>query len=1079
MLFTQSQINKIIAEASFPFERVNTQFTAIPTSERVLTGRWQTWEKNVSKEDKLLFQKYFQWSNLSLAKAQEMISNVQWQATEAFPDWMEYILLSSEIAHQHSFTSENYPFLDSQKPLPFEELLIPFVLTASQKLREKSDKNYNLLSKDVHIVFEKELLNHLAKLFSNTLFLEFSVKRGARFINWLKITHKKDESGDELYKKFVAEILQDGFVTFFQEYAVLARLTGGLLSNWVNYLNEFLTHLQADWADIQSLYGNNYENSKNPLVIKVYGGFSDMHNKGKFVICLEFQTGLKLVYKPKNLGVDEAYFQFLNWLNKQSNLFSFKCVKILNRSTYGWMEYVETLPCTNIQEVENYYQRAGMLLCIAYLLGSTDLHFENILCAGEQPVFIDTETILTPRIRPTSDPKEKQFDWLITQSFSDSVMGTSLLPQWTPTQDSLFFDASGFGISEEQQMQTKKPQYIHKNKDNMVLEYVEVFKTIDAHGPQLNGQGMSINHFKKYFIGGFQKMYHFFLEYKEVLQDNNSPLNLFWNQPVRFLFRNTQLYTSLLESLWHPDYLRNGVNYYLQLEVLRRSFMTEVNCPLAWQIVKFEQNALLDLNIPHFMVDSCQTVLMPNIYTEQSGEIFAQSCQKQIMLRLEKWGGKDYQQQLDLIKIAFYEPADTSSILNLPNESSAPASLWSNSFEDCALAIGHQICNSAVFLEQNKATWLNLEYNTQIGRYQLKPITFDMYTGQAGIAVFLAGLAKVTQDNFWFEWVEKAIAKLRPENKLSKNPFNTMLGAGVGFGSQIYSLTVISQLLNQPQLLQEAQCLAENINLSWIEQDKTWDVMGGTAGLIIVFCNLFNLTKNTKYLDLGITCAKYLLAKREINPLTNFPLWNNEHFQRPLTGFAHGAAGFAYAFLQLYQLTNYPEFKETAEQCIAYENLFYKPEHHNWLDTRQLDPSSLITSWCYGAPGIGLARLGILPILSNDIILNDINNSLKTVKSYSGNHFDHLCCGEFNFIETLLTASINLKEPELKECAYTKAHSLMQKFQQQNGCFFEEDKNTMFNHYQNSFFRGQSGIGYTLLRLIYPNLLPNVLLWQV
>jgi lantibiotic modifying enzyme len=64
------------------------------------------------------------------------------------------------------------------------------------------------------------------------------------------------------------------------------------------------------------------------------------------------------------------------------------------------MEYVEQVPCANLQEVQHYYQRSGMLLGLLYVLGGTDMHHENLVACGEHPVLIDLEASASPGHSP-------------------------------------------------------------------------------------------------------------------------------------------------------------------------------------------------------------------------------------------------------------------------------------------------------------------------------------------------------------------------------------------------------------------------------------------------------------------------------------------------------------------------------------------------------------------------------------------------------------------------------------------------------------------------------------------------------
>ena len=52
-----------------------------------------------------------------------------------------------------------------------------------------------------------------------------------------------------------------------------------------------------------------------------------------------------------------------------------------------------------------------------------------------------------------------------------------------------------------------------------------------------------------------------------------------------------------------------------------------------------------------------------------------------------------------------------------------------------------------------------------------------------------------------------------------------------------------------------------------------------------------------------------------------------------------------------------------------------------------------LVTWCHGAPGIALARLGSLSIYQTDEILQDVEVALQTTQKYGLQGVDHLCCG--------------------------------------------------------------------------------------
>src|SRR5204863_1066075 len=117
---------------------------------------------------------------------------------------------------------------------------------------------------------------------------------------------------------------------------------------------------------------------------------------GRVVMRLRFRSGDRLVYKPQSLAIEEHYQQLQSWVNHHSPTLSLRLLRVLDRGTHGWTEYVQFEECSTAEEVRSFYQRTGALLAIFYSLNATDLHFENLIACRDYPVPIDLETLFHP-----------------------------------------------------------------------------------------------------------------------------------------------------------------------------------------------------------------------------------------------------------------------------------------------------------------------------------------------------------------------------------------------------------------------------------------------------------------------------------------------------------------------------------------------------------------------------------------------------------------------------------------------------------------------------------------------------------
>jgi type 2 lantibiotic biosynthesis protein LanM len=382
-----------------------------------------------------------------------------------------------------------------------------------------------------------------------------------------------------------------------------------------------------------------------------------------------------------------------------------------------------------------------------------------------------------------------------------------------------------------------------------------------------------------------------------------------------------------------------------------------------------------------------------------------------------------------------------------------------------------------------------------VERYQLQPLSYDLYSGGGGVALFLAGLARVTGKKGYHQAALSAVHPLRqvlydlasPERIAYPEQVIKSLGLGgaSGLGSLLYVLTQVGQLLAEPALLAEARQAALFVNPALITTDDRFDVMLGAAGMTLSLLSLYRASEDETVLAQAAACGRHLLDKQIASP-TGPRAWPTLQ-GKFLTGFAHGAAGIAYALLRLAEEISKTQITQVSETCvvspavlrdaaaeaIAYERSVFSAEKGNWPDFRKTGPESAFgLGWCHGAPGIGLARLGGLAGLDTPEIRQDIAIALQTTQQAGLAGVDHVCCGNFGRLELLLVAACQLSYPELHQTAQQQAAQIVARAGQK-GVFSLSNSRA----YQPGFFQGVAGIGYGLLRLAAPELLPSVLLW--
>ncbi len=138
------------------------------------------------------------------------------------------------------------------------------------------------------------------------------------------------------------------------------------------------------------------EEGEAPAVETVEASAADRHRGGRCVHLLKLSDGRRLVYKPHSMAIDRAFGGWLNAMTEQAGIRPFRTVSSADTSRGGFCIFEEAIPLQSLSEAAVFYERMGFLLGLVYLLRGMDLHAENIVACGTDPVIIDMETMLMP-----------------------------------------------------------------------------------------------------------------------------------------------------------------------------------------------------------------------------------------------------------------------------------------------------------------------------------------------------------------------------------------------------------------------------------------------------------------------------------------------------------------------------------------------------------------------------------------------------------------------------------------------------------------------------------------------------------
>ncbi len=385
-------------------------------------------------------------------------------------------------------------------------------------------------------------------------------------------------------------------------YVPASSLLATAVDHWVEAVTELVHRLDCDLPTIQRVFCRRLrpgssaavEGGEKPgpgKVLTVAAGLSEFHHRGRSVIAITFESGLKLVYKPGDPGSEVAYARFLDWFNHHGAALSLRAPRIVARDGYRWVEYVEHEGCPDEAAVARFYRRAGMQLCVCYLLGVTDCIAPNLIASAEHPVLVDVETPMYPDAPPISPEGEP----VVAE---DSVLRTGWLPCRTRHSDARDgWDRSALACREPRsQRQDRRLETAGEAR----LGPPRGSSETPGHLPVLDGTPRPAAPYVEDLVEGFRQTYRLLTARRRTLLGLGSPLRAMWQLKVRWFFRPTRVYRRILDRSLAPEHLQNGTDWSIELEGLSYGFLTARHKPRIWPVLQAELAALERLDVPYF-----------------------------------------------------------------------------------------------------------------------------------------------------------------------------------------------------------------------------------------------------------------------------------------------------------------------------------------------------------------------------------------------------------------------------------------------------------------------------------------------
>ncbi|MFC5058704.1 type 2 lanthipeptide synthetase LanM family protein [Saccharothrix xinjiangensis] len=862
--------------------------------------------------------------------------------------------------------------------------------------------------------FARALGGRLARLAARTLVLELNLERLAgRLV------------GDTPEARFTDFVGKVDLSALFAKYPVLARLLGQACLHAVEAHSELLNRFADDRREIV----RTLLDGRDPgPVAHVETGRGDLHARGRSVAVLTFADGRRVVYKPRSVALHREFAGLLAWFDGHARV-GLRLPRVVARSGHGWLEFVEHEPCADVAAVSRFYHRLGALTALLYVVDSTDMHYENLIAAGDQPVLVDVETLFHPETGVPADPA--------VRALARSVHRTAVLPLVLLGEHGAL-DVGGVGG--DRGFPVDGAAWLHAGTDRMRLVRRPAPLAPAHNRPVLDGVEAEPSDYLGALLAGFRVGYDVLCDHRDELLGS---LGRFADLPVRFVPRMTSLYATLLDESTHPDALRGAGD---REDVLRLLWDDSGDSDVLRSLVPHELTDLWAGDVPLFTTQPSSRDAWTADGERLPGLLPVSGLDAVVakVLALDEVD-KHYQQWLISAALASRpHPVEhrTGQALPAPLEPGVPDP---QRLLVAACGVADEVLAHAA-TSAGRVNWVGLEL-VDDRHWAVSAMGAGLSNGYTGVALFLAQLGRLTGAERYLEFAREALAPVPAllDAFARDDELAVTVGSGAfhGLGGICYALARLANLLDDAEITGWLRtALDVTAKVEAVGEDPANLVEGWAGGLAAMLA---------VRAESGLPAAGALARAYADRLLTATPGGD---------GVARGRAGVGWALLRYSRVSRDQRYGVAGRANLRADQA---------LKQRLLDVAEADHSWCSGLAGAVLAHAAHpdQPVDTHTLHLDRCLNALAVhdpLRDLS------LCHGELGVVESLTVLAE--RGHSLAEAMRTRRAGLVLGALDQYGARC----GTPGGVPSAGLLTGLSGIGYGLLRLGFPERVPSVLL---
>ncbi len=484
--------------------------------------------------------------------------------------------------------------------------------------------------------------------------------------------------------------------------------------------------------------------------------------------------GQAIYYKDHTLEIG-AWLMELVWrLNECGLPLPLHVRRISARAGYGWDDEVVAAPCRSVGEAERYYVRIGMWIRLLQILGANDMHAKNLIAAGEHPVPIDHENLFQPA---RADGRSAL--GLARRARQRSPLECGILPYLLVGEPGRrAVNAGGLEVGGDYLLPFSTPEGYPP---------IRLPRTL----PTVAGQVIEARAQVEAIVGGYQAM-HAVVNGPDAEREVEQMLVRASACEVRVLRRPAHVTRRLIVESLQPAVLAKPGG--------RATFLAKRAHP-------HDKEALIALEVPRQYEGPTLSVVARVRTNEELA--WDRACIATAIGCAEAARG-------DLVKAA--GPAVGADIASEPG--------GANELVRRAVALGDRILDEG-FGDTTALHWLGVRWSPEAAGAAIEVLPSDLLSGNAGLAVALAALYRVSGIERFADGARRALSPVEQALKARSPGEWRPWGAYLGWAGQVYALERVAELIGAtpPTIALEPLLSGGSGGV---------DLACGTAGLIAV-----------------------------------------------------------------------------------------------------------------------------------------------------------------------------------------------------------------------------------------------------